>query len=248
MELEEYTKLAELEDRMWYYRSLHGHIARELDAWTRNGTARSPAVLDAGCGTGGLILRLRRSRPSWRFTGIDFMPRACELARERCGPEVDIQVASVTNLPFPNESFDAVVSNDVLCQVENPDVAVAEFYRVLRPGGIAVINVPAYMWMWSYHDDACQSKHRFTRAELRQHLTAAGFTDRRVTHWNALPFPAIWARRKLGRTPDHTSDLKVYPAVIESAFNGIMAIEHAWIRRGGRWGWGTSILAVAKKK
>ena len=153
MNTDEYLKLAEVEDRMWYFRSLHAHIARELEPVVPVGAA----VLDAGCGTGGLILRLRARHPDWQYAGIDFMPIAAELAQKRCGAGVDIRVASITALPFPDASFDAVVSADVICQVENPEVACAEFFRVLRPGGVVVINVPAYMWMWSYHDDSCQT-------------------------------------------------------------------------------------------
>ncbi len=43
---------------------------------------------------------------------------------------------------------------------------LTEAFRVLRPGGVVIINVPAYMWMWSYHDDSCQTKHRYTRPEI----------------------------------------------------------------------------------
>ena len=80
MNADEYLKLAEVEDRMWYFRSLHAHVARELARMRPGGGD----VLDAGCGTGGLILRLREANPAWRFAGIDFMPLACELARRRC--------------------------------------------------------------------------------------------------------------------------------------------------------------------
>ncbi len=149
MNNDEYLKLAEVEDRMWYFRSLHEHVRRELAPVVRTGGE----VLDAGCGTGGLILRLRERHPEWRYAGIDFMPLACELARQRCGPQVDVRVASVTELPFADASFDAVVSADVVCQVDNPEKAAQEFFRVLRPGGVVVLNCPAYMWMWSYHDD-----------------------------------------------------------------------------------------------
>lgn len=261
MQTDEYLKLAEVEDRMWYFRSLHAHVDRELAAGLAgrpragiqaNGVqvareARRPHVLDAGCGTGGLILRLRQRHPDWTFAGIDFMPIACELARKRCGPEVDVRVASITALPFADGSFDAVVSADVVCQVETPQVAAAEFFRVLRPGGIVVINVPAYMWMWSYHDDSCQTKHRYTRAEIDALLRDAGFSAHRTTHWNALPFPVVWAKRKLFRTGHDTSDVKRYPAPLEAAFSGLMACEHAWLRAGGRWAWGTSVLGVAQK-
>lgn len=243
MNTEEYLKLTEVEDAMWYFRSLHEHVRRELAAVLRT----DARVLDAGCGTGGLILRLRGGHPEWRFSGIDFMPLAVDLARRRCGAGVDLEVASVTALPAQPESVDAVVSADVICQVDNPGAAVAEFMRVLRPGGIVVINVPAYMWMWSYHDDSCQTKHRYTRPEVADLLGRAGFQEIRTTHWNALPFPIVWAKRKLFRTARDTSDVKAYPPWVDRVFGGMMALEHAWRRAGGTWGWGTSVFAVARK-
>lgn len=244
MDTDEYLKLAEVEDRMWYFRSLHAHVRREVNA---AGLPEHAELLDAGCGTGGLVLHLRSARPAWRFTGIDFMPLACELARQRGGADVDIREASITSLPFPDASFDAVVSADVVCQVTDAARAIGEFFRVLRPGGLVVINVPAYRWMWSYHDDSCQTKHRYTRRELAELLRTAGFRGERLTHWNALPFPLVWARRKLFRRAGDTSDVKLYPPLLETVFNGVMAIEHAWIRAGASWAWGTSVFAVARK-
>lgn len=255
MRPDEYLKMAEVEDRMWYFQSLHGHIRRELEAGLadrpasgKNGRpAGAPQVLDAGCGTGGLIIRLRPAHPEWNYSGIDFMPLACELARERCGGGVDIREASVTALPFAERSFDAVVSADVICQVDEPGRALAEFFRVLRPGGLLVINVPAYMWLWSYHDEAVHTKRRYTRPELAGLMRAASFEDVRTTHWNALPFPLVWAKRKLLRGAGGSSDVQLFPAPVEAAFRGAMAIEHAWVRAGGRWAWGSSVLAVARK-
>lgn len=243
MQTEEYVKLAQVEDRMWYFRSLHGHFRREL------GRANLPvnaAILDAGCGTGGLISRLRGVEAGWRFTGIDFMPLACELARERCGPGVEIRQASVEALPFPDSSFDAIVSGDVLCQIDHWPIAIGEFLRVVRPGGIVLINVPAYMWLWSYHDESVGTRHRFTRPELVKLLEIAGFRDARATHWNALPFPLVWAKRKLVGSTE-TSDVKLYPAPVEWVLNATMTVEHAWIRMGGRWAWGSSVFAVARR-
>ena len=244
MNADEYVKLAEVEDRMWYFRSLHAHVGRLLG---ETGLKRDAVLLDAGCGTGGMILRLRAKEPGWKFSGIDFMPLACELTRKRCGGDLDIREASVTALPFGEASFDAVVSADVICQVVDAEVAVKEFFRVLRPGGVVVINVPAYMWMWSYHDDSCQTKHRYTRSEVDELLRAAGFAERRTTHWNALPFPLVWTKRKLLRTAWDTSDVKDYPVAIDAMFGAMMSVEHAWLRAGGTWAWGTSVLAVARK-
>ena len=80
MNADEYIKMAEVEDRMWYFRSLHRHVAREMAA--ENLPENAP-VLDAGCGTGGLILRSRQNGTSLKWSGIDFMPLAIELARKR---------------------------------------------------------------------------------------------------------------------------------------------------------------------
>ncbi len=242
MNRDEYIKLAEVEDRMWYFRSLHRHVRRGFEAAHLADNAR---VLDAGCGTGGLLLRMREWNPQWQRAGLDFMPIACELARQRGAG--DICEGSITELPYGDAEFDAVVSADVICQVDDDARAAREFFRVLRPGGVVVINVPAYMWMWSYHDDSCQTRRRYTRPTLRAVLAGAGFTDIRATHWNALPMPLLVAKRKLFRSSADTSDVKLYPAPIEAALNGVMAIEHAWRALGGNWAWGTSVYATARK-
>jgi SAM-dependent methyltransferase len=243
MQPAEYLKLAEVEDSMWYFSALHAQVRRALADVPASGAA----VLDAGCGTGGLILRLRAERPAWCFSGIDFSGLAVDLARQRCGPGVDLREASITALPFADASFDAVVSADVVCQVENPEVALAEFFRVLRPGGTVVINVPAYMWMWSYHDDSCQTKHRYTRRELGGLLHAAGFAVRRPTHWNMLAFPLIFAKRKFFPSPRASSDVKKYPAPVEAVFASLAAIDRAWLDAGGVLPFGSSVFAVGAK-
>ncbi len=243
MEVAEYYKMAQVEDRMWYYRSLHGHFHRILHARFGSGPCD---LLDAGCGSGGLIHYLQSRAPAWRITGIDLSPLACRLAGRRC--RASIIEGSVTALPFDGPAFDAVLSADVLYQLDEPAAALREFHRCLRPGGRVVVNVPAYRWLWSYHDVAVRSKHRFVRGEVADLLTAAGFAVELNTHWNALPFPLIVAKRKLFARSGDTSDVKLYPAPVEAFFRGLMAIEHAWLRLGGRWAWGSSILAVGRKR
>ncbi len=243
MNSDEYLKLAEVEDRMWYFPSLYWHVQHALK---KAGVAADARVLDAGCGTGGLSLRFRADHPGWRMEAIDFSPLAVELSRRRV-QGVRFEEASVTALPSANEVFDAVISADVICQVDHPETALAEFFRVLKPGGVVAINVPAYMWMWSYHDDSCQTKHRYQRRELAGLLGAAGFGEIESTHWNALPLPLLVAKRKLFRSVSDTSDVKPYPAPLEAMFNGMMALEHAWVNAGGSWAWGSSIFVSARK-
>jgi len=242
MDAGEHRKLAAVEDAMWYFRALHAHVGRELAAQLPQGPAR---ILDAGCGTGGLIRRLAPGRQEWAWTGIDVSPLACQLARERGAG--DVREASVTALPFRDGEFAAVVSADVLYHLDDDEAALREMARVLCPGGVVVLNVPAHRWLWSYHDVAVDGRRRYGRAELAGKLTRAGLTPLRLTHWNTALLPLIAARRKLFPAPKSGSDVKHSPAWMESGFSAIMEGESAWIRRGGNLPAGSSILAVARR-
>ena len=242
MQPDEYRKMAEVEDAMWYYRALHRHVARSL---SERLTAPAARVLDAGCGTGGLLRNLHRNRPDWQLTGLDFYPLACALARERSGCEV--VAGSIAALPFAEASFAAVVSCDVVCQVADPAAALAEFYRCLQSGGVMILTMPAYQWMYSYHDREVGNLRRYSRREVNDLLQAAGFKVVRNTYWNTLPFPLAFLRRKLFPPAAPTSDVRLYPAPLEAAFNGLMAMEHGWLGLGPNLPFGSSVLTVAVK-
>lgn len=228
---------------MWWYQAMHAHMLKSLLPFKHLDEAM---LLDAGCGTGGLLLKIQSMNRAWKLTGIDFSSVALEIAKTRARG-VNFHEASITALPFPDCEFSAVVTADVLCQIENPGIALKEIFRVLKPGGSVSINVPAYMWMWSYHDEAVQSKHRFTRKEIESLLSSNGFEIQTTTHWNSILFPMIWAKRKLFYSKKDVSDVKVYPPTLERFFRIIMSLERMWLSSGHRWGWGISIFAVAQK-
>jgi len=243
MQPDEYRKLAAVEDQMWYFRSLHAHVARVL----AGRLGEHAQVLDAGCGTGGLIRRLASHHPAWHWTGVDLSPMALELARQRCPSGVKFREASVTSLPAGVDQFDAVVSADVLYHVDDDGAALREFFRVLRPGGTVVLNLPAYQWLWSYHDEAVHSRRRYDRGDVLAKLRTAGFAAAQATYWNTLPFPMIVARRKLLPAPRGGSDVQLMPAPVEKIFNGMMALEQAWMRGVGALPFGCSVFATAVK-
>jgi SAM-dependent methyltransferase len=241
MQPDEYRKMAEVEDVMWYYRALHRHVGRSLAA----DLPADARVLDAGCGTGGLLRRLHEAQPAWRLTGLDFSPLACELARARSGGEV-VQ-GSIAELPFADATFDAVASCDVVCQVADPARALREFHRALKPGGLAVVTIPAYQWLYSYHDRQTGNLRRYSRGGLNTLVRAAGLTVVSSTYWNTLPFPLVVLRRKILPPTAPASDVGHFPPSLEAIFNGLMALEHGWLDRGGRLPFGSSVLTVARK-
>lgn len=241
MKPDEYRKMAEVEDSMWYYRGLHGQVYARLRA-AAGGKGR---MLDAGCGTGGLLRYFAQRAPDWRLVGLDLFPEACALARERTSAEI-VQ-ASVLQLPFAAESFDGITSCDVLSQVESPQTALREFHRCLAPGGVVVLTMPAYQWMYSYHDRAVANVRRYTRSEVNALFRGAGFRVLRSTYFNCLSLPLAVARRKIFPPREVRSDVGRFPAPVEGMFNAMSWLERAWIGAGGRLPAGTSVLTVARK-
>jgi ubiquinone/menaquinone biosynthesis C-methylase UbiE len=243
MQTDEYRKLAETEDRMWYFRALHRRLAHWLGRKLPPGRAR---VLDAGCGTGGLLRFLETSAGrDWELTGVDASPIACELARARTTAKICEN--SITALPFGADAIDGIVTGDVLYHIADVALALREFVRCLKPGGVVVLNEPAYRWLWSYHDTAVESKHRFTRPELTALCRQAGLEVVFASYANLFALPLIVARRKIFPPTQPTSDVKVYPAPVEAVFWTLARFEQFLMRCGLRLPAGSSVLVVAVK-
>ena len=242
MQIDEYRKLAEVEDSMWYFHALNRRMLLPLAQLAKH----EASVLDAGCGTGGLIKALQHYEPRWKITGLDYSPIACAFASERT--TVAIKEGSIEALPFSEKQFDAVVSADVISQIDDGSKALNEFARVLKPGGILVINVAAYNWMWSYHDDICESRHRFRRSELASLLKNAGFEVTISSYVNLLILPLIIARRKIFVPANPNSDVKPYPPLIEAFCGSMAALEYGALSRGISLPAGNSVFIAARKK
>ncbi|MFT3829275.1 MAG: methyltransferase domain-containing protein [Opitutaceae bacterium] len=238
---DEHRRMAACEDTLWHYAALHGHVRRAL---ARSGARIDGAWLDAGCGTGGLLRRLRRWFPAATLRGIEFSAFAVALARERTNGAVD--EGSLLALPYADASFDVVTCVDVVYQFEEPAAAYREAARCLRPGGVLVVNEPAHRWLYSYHDVSVGGRWRFTRAELRDLLRAAGLEPVYATHWNFLPLPLVWARRKFLPAPQG-SDVGEYPWWVAGPMRVLMALERAWLAGGGRFPCGVSVLMAARR-
>jgi len=238
----EYALMDAVEDRMWWYRAMHGHALEALDA-----LPAEARVLDAGCGTGGFLARLRGARPQARLYGVEYAEGAAARAATKAGAH--IACGTVNALPFPAACFDAVTSLDVICHAGvEPPQALAEFHRVLRPGGLLVLNLPGHEWLKSAHDLRVHNARRFERAGTVAMLEAAGFAPRDPRHWNSLLLPLMVLQRKvLAKHDEAASDVAPYPAWLDAGLFTICRLEAALLRAGLRFPAGGSLIATATR-
>ena len=242
MNVEEYARMYEAEEAQWWYAGMRAISLALLEgAWPEGDPARR-RLLDAGCGTGNNLVHFRRFA---RTIGVDLSEEALRFCRTR---GVTVARGSVLSLPFPDAAFDAVTSFDVLYHawVEDDRAAVREVARVLRPGGVFLVRVPALRVLWGAHDEAVLSRHRYTRAEVRRLLEAEGLAVERISYANFLLFPLLFARRTLDRlTGRHGSDVGFLPAPLEWTFRNLLGLE-ARMFRGLSLPVGASVFARAR--
>jgi SAM-dependent methyltransferase len=151
-------------------------------------------------------------------------------------------------MPYPDGAFDVVVSLDVLDSDDvAPERAVAEFRRVLKTGGLLILNVAAYPWMLSYHDTAVGQSRRFTLREVRGLLEGNRLAVLQGTYWNMVLFPLMVLRRKVLPARGQGSDVRGVPRPLDALFRGTVAVERGLIRAGIRLPFGGSVLAAARK-
>lgn len=242
MERREYERLAAVEESGWWFRGLHGNL---IAAWRDAQPSEASAVLlDAGCGTGGLLRRLTRVIPEARCCGLELDPLAAVIARDKSGAA--IICGSVLAPPVAPGACDAIFSADVLCHrgVE-PATALKAMAACLKRGGRLILNLPAYRWLFSGHDLAVDNVRRFGAGELRLLLRGAGFAEIRIGYWNSLLFPLMVAQRLIRRRAQ--SDVELLPPLVERVFGAILRLEAQLAAGGLRLPFGGSILATATK-
>ena len=244
---QEYEWMYKLEESHWWFAGMR----RITDAVIGSELGPSDlAILDAGCGTG-INVQHFAARDSHRVFGIDVSPLAMERTRRR--GLTAVSQASVTRLPFREETFDAVFSLDVIYQFNRnvADHAISEMHRVLRPSGVLFIRVPALDWMRSSHDDDVGGICRYTRGKLVQTLEEAGFEVLFASYANRFLFPLALASRFLKRFGIATgSDVRPLPngfGWLSPLFRSVLSLEGRWFRLRRSLPIGLSVICSARR-
>jgi SAM-dependent methyltransferase len=245
MEPGEYERMYHAETSHWWYLGME-----EITRAILNRHVHPPSglkILDAGCGTGAAMSTYLADYGS--VTGFDISPLALRFCRAR--NLTPLALASVKEIPFESGSFDLVTCFDVLYEraVTSDTVALAEFFRVLRPGGLLLLRLPANNWLRGQHDRIVHTARRYTAAQAAQLLKDNRFCLLHMTCANTFLFPLAVSKRLLERIwppTTNSSDLSVETGALNGLFKQILSSEAFPASHLGL-PFGLSVIALGQK-
>lgn len=255
MQAEEYRRMYVLESHYWWFVArrrlalgmLGGSLGREgtpfRDRSDRPDRVHLPQTLDLGCGTGAVLEELSAfSDP----IGLDMSPLALQFCRERGLSR--LLIGRGEWLPLRSESVDAVIALDVFEHIDDDEAAFREAVRVLRPGGVLVLSVPAFKSLWGPHDVALMHFRRYRSSLVRKRLENAGLRVERISYAIFFLFPLVAVIRffEKRRSGAPKASLPELPKWLNGALIRLQALEGALIRRVSL-PWGSSVVALARK-
>lgn len=189
MQTKEYRNIFKNEDTHFYYVGYHNIIISQLKQYLPKKRTELK-ILDAGCGTGGLTKKLSTLGET---IGIDISDDAIRFAKKR---GLKVKRGSISKITFPNNSFDIVVSADVLYHqwINDDKKVVQELLRVLKPGGILLIKLPAFDFLKSGHDLIVYTKKRYTKKEVLKLFNKLGVSVLKISYLGSFLLPLAICR------------------------------------------------------
>lgn len=180
MDLDYEIKYHQKEESNWWFLGRRNAIVRLL-----NEKNRDLKILDIGCAGGALILDLQNAG-FHNVYGVDISEKAVQVCKER---GVKNAFAMDGHAPeFEAGSFDILIASDSLEHLKDDMMALGNWNRLLKPGGVLYVFVPAFMYLWSEHDVINQHYRRYTAIGLRKKLEASGFAVEKHSYWNFLMY------------------------------------------------------------
>lgn len=186
MDQDVYHRMADIQDRHWWYEGRRQILAALIG---KLGLPAGARILEAGCGPGANLRMLAQFGEVFAFEPDEFAINHC---REKSGLATSRLQTGFLPAPIPfNEPFDLVGAFDVIEHVEADAASLKALYDLTKPGGHALFTVPAYPFLWSQHDVVNHHKRRYLRNDFKALLTQAGYTVEFISYYNTALFPLV---------------------------------------------------------
>lgn len=241
MQTIQHKVLQEHENDHWWFR-VRRELVHDIIAQYAK-TSEHLAIADIGCGEGGLAKEMERYGS---VVGVDPSEEALAFSRARGIKELVQGSADKTNLP--SATYDIVTCLDVLEHLSDETPAIAEIERILKPGGIAIIFVPTFMFLWGANDDASLHYRRYRLPAIVKKFTDAHFEILKHSYFNTFLFPPIALVRIVVRALGLKTkpDFDMGNSVSNSLFYHIFTLERPLLRSIDL-PFGVSAMVIARK-
>ena len=241
---ESHEALDRLQDGSFWFRARNRLI---IDLVRRFATD-AHAVLEIGCGTGYVLSALHEALPQARLFGSEADVNALSLARNRIGDGVVLFQMDGRAIPFAEE-FDLICAFDVLEHIREDEIALAEIYRALKPGGATLLAVPQHPFLWSWYDEYGKHQRRYRRCELAEKCRRAALTVEFETSFVTSLLPLMAVSRFLSRfgTTRRPAAELLLPRWLDRLCEILLEGERTAITAGLRFPVGGSRFVVARK-
>ena len=235
------ARLAQIERWHFWFIGRRALVNRLLAKYIGNGTKR---LLDIGCGTGIMVEIL--SAQGHKVVGLDLLPQGLRSTRHKVPHSMLIQADLSIQLPLSDKVFDVVIVLDVLEHVDDESL-LEEVNRVLNPGGIILLTVPAFPWLWSFRDEDAGHLRRYTRKSIHDLMSKSDLQIIETRYYQFFLFPFIAITRFIGRKRKKARDFEDQPVWV---VNKILS----WINKFEVWlgdfippPYGSSLVVVCQK-
>jgi SAM-dependent methyltransferase len=173
----------------------------------------APVILEIGCSSGFMLRDISQALPHAVVVGADVVKAPLYKLAEQM-PQTPLLRFDLLQCPLPAASFDAIVLLNVLEHIEDDVRALQQVFRLLKPGGVAIIEVPAGPQLYDAYDKALMHFRRYGMAELVEKLDGTGFGVRRKSHLGCLVYPAFaHVKRRNQKSP--TSNTQALQGVVK---------------------------------
>lgn len=231
----EYTRMAAVESRLWWYTSLHACLLHTIRAHFP--ADKQLRILDAGCGTGGFLHYLRDHGHADSI-GLDIEDLAVAASRSQGFEVIKGSISDPAALRSAGKA-DVIVSTDVICSLPDEGARVTFFReaaQLLNEPGLLLVQTPAFPCLAGIHDRAVGVRQRYTMSGMRQVLRQAGIEDYRLRYRVTLLTPVIFLVRSLqrlrlkhGTAVPIESDTRLPPACINTLLFHLQRLEDRWL-------------------
>jgi SAM-dependent methyltransferase len=247
MNAEEYTRLDRIDRQHWFYRGKRAIVRHWIDRYLS--LRPDDLLVDGGCGTGTWLLEVSKA---CRVLGLDDYEESIALARPRVeGVGGRVLKTPLDKVDLPDGCATVVTLLDVLEHLDDDAAALREMVRLVKPGGLVVITVPALRWLWSDWDVCLHHRRRYHRADLLRLCALPEVEVLRCAYFNSAVLPAIALVRAWRKVrPPRAGEERAEDRIPTGWLNGLL---YRVMVTPARCGWfyppaGVSLLAVLRRR